>query len=172
MPRNGLKAWSWKKGPKKTLKSPMNLLRVKWWGPKHLESSYFCELSLPTKFQTSKTSPSFKFWWGNSCCCSCDRGKTKSTPSLGFRLRLEFDNNWVNMCTVSCSALSIWDNIRQLLTQMKRQNQNICLLLPSLATTGSVWTWLAQWPPFTGCISWRYGFCLKSARFLIVCHSH
>ena len=92
MPRNGLKAWSWKKGPKKTLKSPMDPLRVKWWGPKHLGPSYFCELSLPTKFQTSKTSPSFKFWWGNcSCSSSCDRGKTKSTPSLGFRLRLEFD---------------------------------------------------------------------------------
>ena len=26
------------------------------------------------------------------CCCDCDGGKTKSTPSLGFRLRLEFDN--------------------------------------------------------------------------------
>ena len=98
MPRNGLKAWSWKKGPKKTLKSPMDPLRVKWWGPKHLGPSYFCELSFPTKFQTSKTSPSLKFWWGNccSCCCSscCDRGKTKSTPSLRFRLRLEFDNKY------------------------------------------------------------------------------
>ena len=28
------------------------------------------------------------------CChCCCDGGKTKSTPSLGFRLRLEFDKN-------------------------------------------------------------------------------
>ena len=26
------------------------------------------------------------------CCDCCDGGKTKSTPSLGFRLRLEFDN--------------------------------------------------------------------------------
>ena len=27
------------------------------------------------------------------CCdCDCDGGKTKSTPNLGFRLRLEFDN--------------------------------------------------------------------------------
>ena len=25
-------------------------------------------------------------------CCCCDGGKTKSTPNLGFRLRLEFDN--------------------------------------------------------------------------------
>ena len=25
-------------------------------------------------------------------CCDCDGGKTKSTPSLGFWLRLEFDN--------------------------------------------------------------------------------
>ena len=31
---------------------------------------------------------------GGDCCCDCccDGGKTKSTPSLGFRLRLEFDN--------------------------------------------------------------------------------
>ena len=27
------------------------------------------------------------------CDCCCDGGKTKSTPSLGFRLRLEFDKN-------------------------------------------------------------------------------
>ena len=26
-------------------------------------------------------------------CCHCDGGKTKSTPSLNFGLRLEFDNN-------------------------------------------------------------------------------
>ena len=26
-------------------------------------------------------------------CCDCDGGKTKSTPSLRFRLRLEFDND-------------------------------------------------------------------------------
>ena len=26
-------------------------------------------------------------------CHCCDGGKTKSTPSLGFRLRLEFDKN-------------------------------------------------------------------------------
>ena len=26
------------------------------------------------------------------CCCDCEGGKTKSTPSLRFRLRLEFDN--------------------------------------------------------------------------------
>ena len=26
------------------------------------------------------------------CDCDCDGGKTKSTPSRGFRLRLEFDN--------------------------------------------------------------------------------
>ena len=33
---------------------------------------------------------------GGDCdcdCCDCDGGKTKSTPSLGFRLRLEFDKN-------------------------------------------------------------------------------
>ena len=29
---------------------------------------------------------------GCHCCDCCDGGKTKSTPSLGFRLRLEFDN--------------------------------------------------------------------------------
>ena len=33
---------------------------------------------------------------GGDCCdcdcdCCCDGGKTKSTPNLGFRLRLEFD---------------------------------------------------------------------------------
>ena len=98
--RNGLKAWSWKKGPKKTLKSPMDPLRVKWWGPKHLGPSYFCELSLPTKFQTSKTSPSFKFWWGNSSSSSCDSGKTKSTPSLSFGLRLEFDKITITTKTI------------------------------------------------------------------------
>ena len=30
---------------------------------------------------------------GCHCHCCCDGGKTKSTPNLGFRLRLEFDNN-------------------------------------------------------------------------------
>ena len=28
------------------------------WGPKHLRSSYFCELSLHTKYQSHSTSPS------------------------------------------------------------------------------------------------------------------
>ena len=28
---------------------------------------------------------------GCHCCDCCDGGKTKSTPSLGFRLRLDFD---------------------------------------------------------------------------------
>ena len=50
------KAWSWRKGTKKTLKSPMDPL----WGPKHLRSSYFCELSLHTEFQSNSTSPSIK----------------------------------------------------------------------------------------------------------------
>ena len=43
-----------------------------------------------------------------SCCCcssssSCDRGKTKSTPSL-IRLRLEFDNNTLKIHN-HCSEL-------------------------------------------------------------------
>ena len=58
MPRTGLKAWSWRKGPKKTLKSPLDPL----WGPKHLRSSYFCELSLHTEFQSNSTSPSIKLF--------------------------------------------------------------------------------------------------------------
>ena len=36
---------------------------------------------------------------GDCCdcdCCDCDGGKTKSTPNLGFRLRLEFDNTLRN----------------------------------------------------------------------------
>ena len=31
--------------------------------------------------------------WGCCHCCCCDGGKTKSTPSLNFGLRLEFDKN-------------------------------------------------------------------------------
>ena len=37
------------------------------------------------KFKTSRMLSSGIFWWGCSSCC-CDRGKTKSTPSLDFRL--------------------------------------------------------------------------------------
>ena len=45
-------------------------------------------ISLCVKFKTSRMLSSAIFWWGcSSCCsCSCDRGKTKSTPSLDFRL--------------------------------------------------------------------------------------
>ena len=39
-------------------------------------------ISLCVKFKTSRMLSSAIFWWG----CSCDRGKTKSTPSLDFRL--------------------------------------------------------------------------------------
>ena len=37
------------KRPKKDLKIAHGPPRVKWWGPKHLGPSYFCELSLPKK---------------------------------------------------------------------------------------------------------------------------
>ena len=33
-------------------------LRVNWWGQKHIGSSYFCELSLHTEFQSPSTYPS------------------------------------------------------------------------------------------------------------------
>ena len=53
------KNWeNYKNGPKKTLKSPLYPLRVKCWGQKHIGSSYFCELSLHTEFQSPSTSPS------------------------------------------------------------------------------------------------------------------
>ena len=38
----------------------MDPLRVKWWGPKHLEPSYICELSLHQKFQSPCITPSHK----------------------------------------------------------------------------------------------------------------
>ena len=40
----------------------MDPLRVKWWDPKHLGSSYFCELSLHTEFQSHSTSPSINLF--------------------------------------------------------------------------------------------------------------
>ena len=43
---------------KNTLKSPIDPL----WGPKHLRSSYFCELSLHTEFQSNSTSPSIRLF--------------------------------------------------------------------------------------------------------------
>ena len=36
----------------------MDPLKVKWWGQKHIGSSYFCELSLHTEFQSPSTYPS------------------------------------------------------------------------------------------------------------------
>ena len=36
-------------------------------------------ISLCVKFKTCRMLSSGKFWW---VYCSCDRGKTKSTPSL------------------------------------------------------------------------------------------
>ena len=38
----------------------MDPLRVKWWGPKHLTSYYFCELSLHPKFQSPSITLSYK----------------------------------------------------------------------------------------------------------------
>ena len=38
--------------------------------------------------------------------CCCDGGKTKSTPSLGFRLRLEFDKKLFEMYFVVLSRIS------------------------------------------------------------------
>ena len=32
------------------------------WGPKHLRSFYFCELSLHTEFQSNSTSPSIRLF--------------------------------------------------------------------------------------------------------------
>ena len=54
-------------GQKKTPKNaPLHsLIRVKWWGQKHIGSSYFCELSLHTEFQSPSTYPSdrkVKIW--------------------------------------------------------------------------------------------------------------
>ena len=44
----------------------------------------------------------------SDCDCDCDGGKTKSTPSLGFRLRLEFDNNaFEKIEKLSNSSLSL-----------------------------------------------------------------
>ena len=40
-------------------------------------------ISLCVKFKTSRMLSSGKFWW---VYCSCDRGKTKSTPSLKLML--------------------------------------------------------------------------------------
>ena len=45
-------------GQKKPKNAPLHPLRVKWWGQKHIGSSYFCELSLHTEFQSPSTSPS------------------------------------------------------------------------------------------------------------------
>ena len=38
----------------------MDILGVKWWGPKHLGPSYICELSLHPKFQSPSITPSHK----------------------------------------------------------------------------------------------------------------
>ena len=43
---------------KKPKNAPLHPLRVKWWGQKHIGSSYFCELSLHTEFQSPSTYPS------------------------------------------------------------------------------------------------------------------
>ena len=45
-------------GQKKPKNAPLHPLRVKWWGQKHIGSSYFCELSLHTEFQSPSTYPS------------------------------------------------------------------------------------------------------------------
>ena len=45
-------------GQKKPKKRPLHPLRVKYWGQKHIGSSYFCELSLHTEFQRPSTYPS------------------------------------------------------------------------------------------------------------------
>ena len=48
---------------------------------------------------------------GCHCCCDCccEGGKTKSTPSLCFRLRLEFDNKDVNACLYTVGLFKIMD---------------------------------------------------------------
>ena len=48
------------------------------------EAFWFGLVRLSAKFKTSRLFPCGIFWCGScsSCCCSsCDRGKTKSTPS-------------------------------------------------------------------------------------------
>ena len=42
-------------GQKKPKNAPLHPLRVKWWGQKHIGSSYFCELSLHTEFRSPST---------------------------------------------------------------------------------------------------------------------
>ena len=53
------------------------------------------------------------FGEGSCSCSSCDRGKTKSTPSL-TRLRLEFDKNMTpssKLCIVMfCRVLSFLED--------------------------------------------------------------
>ena len=43
---------------KKPKNAPLHPLRVKWWGQKHIGSSYSCELSFHTEFQSPSTYPS------------------------------------------------------------------------------------------------------------------
>ena len=50
-------------------------------------------------------------------CCDCDWGKTKSTPSLGFRLRLEFDKNLSIILNKSEMAHKIFILVRCLFFQ-------------------------------------------------------
>ena len=45
-------------------------------------------ISLCAKFKTSRMLPSGIFWWGSCSCSCCDRGETKSTPSLKLKLGL------------------------------------------------------------------------------------
>ena len=59
--------------------------------------SWFCELSLCSKSQVCSVLLSGRFWWGFLFLffllfLFLWQGETKSTPSLGFWLRLEFDN--------------------------------------------------------------------------------
>ena len=56
-----------------------------------------CELSLSAKFHVCISLPSGRFWWGLLVTCyllvTCDRGKTKSTPSptdLDCTVRLDW----------------------------------------------------------------------------------
>ena len=97
-----------KKGPKKTLKSPIDPLRIKWWGPKHLceliiaswyaqnwslklekkslwgpkdlRSSNFCELSLHTEFQSHSTSPSIKLFMALQNRTEQNKTTTRKSP--------------------------------------------------------------------------------------------
>ena len=53
------------------------------WGPKHLRSSYFCELSLHTKFQSNSTSHSIKLFVNGNKNNKNNKNKRKVNENSG-----------------------------------------------------------------------------------------